>query len=575
MKLKNQLYYGDNLDILRRYVNDETVDLVYLDPPFKSSRDYNILFDERNGTRSKAQIKAFEDTWHWNQEAEEAYLEIVESGHTRVSQAMQAFRIFLGANDMMAYLSMMAPRLVELKRVMKPTASIYLHCDTTASHYLKMLMDAVFGAENFRNEIIWRRTGTHNKVKRFAPIHDSILFFSKSKEYSWNYLKTHYMKGHIEEHFIKDEHGYRTNYYGNVLTGSGIRRGESGKPWRGFDPTLKGRHWAIPGALLEDIAEDLSHLTQHQKLDRLFELGHIKIIKGQAWPIYERYINSTDGQTVSDIWAYQPYTKGTVFGTEEGIDTDVRWLSPKDQERLGYQTQKPEAILERIIHASSSKGDVILDPFCGCGTTIAVAQKLERKWIGIDITHIAIVLVKRRLGDMFGGKAEYNTLGEPVTTSGAKELAGEDPYQFQWWALDLVGARPAEQKKGADKGIDGRIFYHEGKGDTKQIVFSVKAGKVSVAHIRDLRGVVEREKAQIGVFITMNKPTRPMITEAASAGIYKSPWGKHPVIQILTIEEILKGKPVDYPRVAGTDRTFKKAQKVDNDNGEPQDLDFQ
>ncbi len=471
MKFKNQLYYGDNLDILRRYVNDETVDLVYLDPPFKSSRDYNILFEERNGTGSKAQIKAFEDTWYWNQEAEEAYQEIVESGHTRASQVMQAFRTFLGGNDMMAYLAMMAPRLVELKRVMKPSASIYLHCDPTASHYLKMLMDAVFDTRGFRNEIIWCYRGGGRPKKDFGRKHDVILRYAKSTNLA----------------FYPDS--VRIPYQAE-----GIER---------QDDSMWGRH------------------------------------KGTNR-------------------VYKPHPKGKV--PEDWWLMDA--LNANSPERLGYPTQKPEALLERIIEASSKKGDVVLDPFCGCGTTIAVAQKLKRKWIGIDITHIAIALIKHRLDDMFGGKAEYNTLGEPVTTSGAKELAGEDPYQFQWWALGLVGARPIEQKKGADKGIDGRIFFYEGKGKTKQIIFSVKAGKVSVSHIRDLRGVLEREKAQIGILITMNKPTRPMITEAASAGIYKSPWGKHPVIQILTIEDILKGKPVDYPRTKGADITFKKASEV-------------
>jgi DNA modification methylase len=519
MKFENQLYYGDNLDILRRHIKDETVDLVYLDPPFKSSRDYNILFEERNGTGSKAQIKAFEDTWYWNQEAEEAYLEIVESGHTRVSQAMQAFRTFLGESDMMAYMAMMAPRLVELKRVLKPSGSIYLHCDPTASHYLKMLMDAVFGAICFRNEIVWRRTpfsgSSKARAKQLPRSHDSLLFYSKGESWTWEPPTEPYSEDYIKRFKWKDKRGYYRK------------------------------------TLLKTYSEKT--LNRLRREDRLIEPT-----KPGAMYSYKQYLEESSGERqIDDIWC------------------DINMINPVAKERLGYPTQKPEALLERILKASSNKGDIILDPFCGCGTTIAVAQKLERKWIGIDITHIAIALIKHRLEDMFGGKAEYNTLGEPVTTSGAKELAGEDPYQFQWWALGLVGARPVEQKKGADKGIDGRIFFHEGRGDTKQIIFSVKAGKVSVAHIRDLRGVVEREKAQIGVFLTMNKPTKQMIAEAASAGIYKSPWGKHPVIQILAIEEILKGKPVDYPRVAGTDRTFKKAQKVENDNGEPQDLDFQ
>jgi DNA modification methylase len=400
----NTLYYGDNLEILRKYIPDTSVDLVYLDPPFNSKATYNVLYKEQTGEPSQAQITAFEDTWHWCLESERALEEILKSSIAppAVKDFMSVMPQFLGKKtDMAAYLAMMCVRLLELRRVLKDTGSIYLHCDPTASHYLKILMDAIFQPFNFQNEIVWRRTGTHGKSKRYAPIHDIILFYSKSDNLEWTYPRKPYMKGHVEEYFIKDEHGWRTNYYGNVLTGSGLRKGESGQPWHGFDPSAKGRHWAIPGTILESVEEDLSGMSQHEKLDRLYELGHIKIVKGQAWPIYERYITPTDGQNVPDIWAYQPYTDGTVFGTDKGIDEDVRWLSPRDQERLGYPTQKPEALLERIISSSSRKGDIVLDPFCGCGTALAVANKLKRKWIGIDVTHLAISTMKWRLGKMF------------------------------------------------------------------------------------------------------------------------------------------------------------------------------
>ena len=251
----NRLYFGDNLDILREHVADESVDLIYLDPPFNSNVNYNVFFRERSGEQSTAQITAFEDTWHWGLESEAAYREVITDGPRKLGDLIQALRSFLGQNDMMAYLAMMAPRIAELHRVLKPTGSIYLHCDPTANHYLKLLMDAVFGPDNFLNEIIWRRTATHNKVQRFAPIHDTILFYSKSSEYLWNNSKRPYMKGHVERYFVQDSQGWRTNYYGNVLTGSGVRNGESGKPWRGFDPTSKNRHWAIPRRLLEDVGE--------------------------------------------------------------------------------------------------------------------------------------------------------------------------------------------------------------------------------------------------------------------------------------------------------------------------------
>ena len=269
-------------------------------------------------------------------------------------------------------------------------------------------------------------------------------------------------------------------------------------------------------------------------------------------PNYKRYLDEMPGVSLQDLWG------------------DIRPIGAQAAERLGYPTQKPVALLERIIQASSNEGDTILDPFCGCGTTIAAAQKLGRRWGGIDITQLAISLIRYRMGDSFGKDCRFEVIGEPTSLPDAAALAGEDPYQFQWWALGLVRARPADEKKGADRGIDGRLYFHdEGKGGkTKQIIFSVKAGKVTVSHIRDLVGVISREKAQIGAFLSLQPPTDPMRREAASAGFYESPWGKHPRIQLLTIEDLLGGRAVDYPQ--DTDVTFKKAQRVRYDPSEKQ-----
>jgi len=562
---ENVLYYGDNLEILRRYIEDESVDLVYLDPPFKSNQDYNILFAERNGSRAAAQIKAFEDTWHWDKVSAAAYQEIVETGPARVSQAMQAFRTFLGENDMMAYLAMMAPRLVELQRVLKPTGSIYLHCDPTASHYLKMLMDAVFGPVNFKNEIIWRRTGSHNSSKRFGPIHDVILFYWKNSGAFFKQVYRPYLKGHVDSYFKNTD--ARGRYWTNALTGAGTRSGYSGAPWRTYNPTSVGRHWAIPGKIITFLGID-EDLTPQEKLDALDTFGFINhpAEGSKAMPTYRQYLEKSPGSPIPDLWIYQPHTHGCLYGTEECIDEDIRWLAAQgDNERLGYPTQKPVGLLERIITASSKEGDIVLDPFCGCGTTITAAQKLNRKWIGIDITHLSVALMKHRLHDMFGNNVQYKVIGEPVSLPDAMALAENDPYQFQWWALGLVGARPIEEKKGADRGIDGRLYFHDEadskKGRTKQIILSVKSGKVSVKDVRDLRGVVEREEAQIGVLICMEKPTRDMRRESAGAGFYKSRWGTHPKLQILTIEELLTGHKIDYPDIAGVNVTFRRAQK--------------
>ena len=491
----NFLYYGDNLDILRRYVKDETVDLVYLDPPFNSNANYNVLFAEHNGSRSAAQLHAFEDTWEWNPAAAEAYQETVEVGG-KVSQAMQAFRQFLGDSDMLAYLAMMAPRLVELRRVMKPTGNIYLHCDPTASHYLKMLMDAVFGPVNYCNEIVWCYTGPSASKKGFPRKHDIILRYGKTDEpyFNGDAIRIPYSEAFLARRRYSEGDG-------GIMAGKGTKS-----------------------------EDDL----------KKYELGKIP----------------------PDWWNDIP-SGGQI----------------SSKERLGYPTQKPEALLERIIMASSNPGGVVLDPFCGCGTTIAAAQKHGRPWIGIDITQAGIVVIKKRLRDAFGDgiTQTYQTLGEPTSLPDAQALAAENPYQFQWWALGLVDARPVDQKKGADKGIDGRLYFHdepEGR-KTKQIIFSVKSGHTNATHVRDLRGVVEREGAAIGVLITMQESTKPMRQEAASAGFYQSPgWSKkHPRLQILTVGELLDGRTIDMPPCERRqDATFKKASKVTKPQGEQQEF---
>ena len=530
----NKLYYGDNLEILERYVESESVDLIYLDPPFNSNVDYNILFSEKNGTDAASQIQAFTDTWHWDYHAQESFQRAVEQGGP-VSETLQALHKILGANDMMAYISMMAPRLVELRRVLKNTGSLYLHCDPTASHYLKILLDGVFGPASFRNEIIWKRTSGHYSSKRWGPIHDVILFYTKTDQFTWNTVYQPYDEQYLNSYYKHEDKGGRFRI--GDLTGAGVRTGKSGKPWRGCNPTNKNRHWAVPTKILEELnvhtsGKDINKLTPQEKLDVLDELGLIHWPPKGLVPQYKRYLDENKGVPVQDVII------------------DIQPLGPFAAERLGYPTQKPSALLERIILSSSNEGDVVLDPFCGCGTAIEVAHSLRRKWTGIDITYLAIALIKNRLQGAFGVAVEYEVVGEPISLPDAHELAVADPYQFQWWALGLVSARPTEQKKGADQGIDGKIFFHDDdSGRTKTIILSVKAGKVNVSHVRDLVGVLDREKAQIGVLISFQKPTRPMVTEAASAGLYRSPgWGKdYPRIQILTIDQLLGGGSIQSP----------------------------
>jgi DNA modification methylase len=559
----NQLYYGDNLSVLREHIKDETVDLIYLDPPFNSKRDYNLLFKSPKGQASDAQIEAFEDTWHWNEQAEREFDELLHHPNTDVAQMMQALRAFLGENDMMAYLTMMANRLIELHRVLKPSGSLYLHCDPTASHYLKIVLDGVFGKGNMRNEIIWRRTGSHNSAKRYGPIHDTIFFYSKSDDFVFNKVFRPYLKGHVDTYFKKED--ARGRYWSNALTGAGTRNGESGKPWRGFNPTAKGRHWAIPGDIAEELGiEDLQLL---EKLDAMHEAGYINLPdNAESMPEYRQYLHTSKGMSIQDIWAYQPHTKDCVYGREdEGIDEDVKWIGKRgDPERLGYETQKPVALLQRIIASSSNEGDVVLDPFCGCGTAVHAAQKLERKWIGIDITHLAISLIEKRLKDAFKTGLEFEIHGTPKDLESARDLAGRDKYQFQWWAVSLVEAQPFQgKKKGADTGIDGVKFFRDiDKKDVRKIVVSVKGGEnLKADDVRSVMAVREREKADIALFISLEKPTRGMVKDAASAGFYESPNGKkYPRVQLLTIEGLLENNQrAEHPDYE-PDLNFKKAK---------------
>ncbi len=477
---KSELFYGDNLDVLRNHIQDNSIDLIYLDPPFNSKADYNILYKEPDGSQSKAQITAFEDTWHWTIETEETFEEIIKIAPAKIVEMMKSFKGFIGSNDIMAYLTMICIRLIELKRVLKETGSIYLHCDPTASHYLKILMDAIFNEKNFRNEIIWCYRGAGYPKKDFGRRHDVIFRYSKSVDYTFNLDA-------VREEYAETTKERFSHYIGNIRNG-----------------------------------KDFGNQTLN--------------------PL---------GKQPDDWWQIQP-------------------IAPSAKERLGYPTQKPEALLEKIIKASSNEGDTVLDPFCGCGTTISVAQHLNRRWIGIDITHLAINLIKWRLKNQYNLEAgkDYDVIGEPQDLAGAKVLALQNRYQFQWWALSLIDARPyGDKKKGADTGIDGFIYFIENQDVINKAIVQVKSGNVSVKDIRDLGHVVDREKAAMGIFITLNKPTRPMIEESAKKGFYIFPITKQkmPKIQILTIEEILSGKSHHIP-LSYKENSFKKAETKHGEN---------
>jgi site-specific DNA-methyltransferase (adenine-specific) len=515
------LYYGDNLTILREAAKDESVDLVYLDPPFNSNASYNVLFKAPDGHESHAQMEAFEDTWHWNETAERAFDEVMHSGNSDAAEMLRAMRSFLHDNDMMAYLAMMAVRLIELHRVLKPTGSLYLHCDPTASHYLKILLDAVFGKEHFKNEIIWKRSAPKGHAySRFATTHDVIIAFHKSDSAKWNPTFAAYSEEYIKSHYSNPEPNTGRRFQLDNTLNPNPDRPNLTYEWNGHTRVWR---WT------------------KDKMQRMHDEGRL-VYTRSGMPRYKRFLDEMPGTHVTDVW------------------DDIPPINSQAQERLGYPTQKPLTLLERIINASSNEGDVVLDPFCGCGTTVHAAEKLKREWIGIDITHLAISLIQKRLRDAFG-PIPIEIHGTPKDLGGAEALAVQDKYQFQWWAVSLVDAVPyGGKKKGADTGIDGFIYFKPDGKTTEKAIVSVKGGEnVGVGMIRDLIAVVDREKAKMGVLISLAEPTAPMKKEAVTAGFYKTEYGEYPKIQILTIEQLFAGDRPNMPWIDST--VFKKAKR--------------
>jgi site-specific DNA-methyltransferase (adenine-specific) len=525
----NELHFGDNLRVLRNSIKDESVDLVYLDPPFNSNLNYNVLFKEGEGIASEAQAEAFKDTWAWGPSAAEAYEDVLKTGGD-TAILVRSLRSWLGDSGLMAYLAMMAVRLIELHRALKPSGSLYLHCDPTASHYIKAIMDSIFGQNNFLNEIVWKRTGSHGGSKRWGPVHDVMLFYSKSAGYTWNRVYQDYDQSYLDDFYrFNDAKG---RYRLVTLTGAGTRTGDSGKAWRGTDPTTSGRHWAVPIKSLQRAypGQDFSGLTTQDKLDLLDAAGLIYWPTRGTVPQQKRYADESPGVPLQDMI------------------TDIGPVSSQAAERLGYPTQKPVALLERIVKASSKEGDTVLDPFCGCGTTVEAAELLNRQWIGIDVTHYAVTLIETRLKKAHP-EASYKVYGRPTDLAGARDLALRDKYQFQWWAAWMMGAQTYESKKGADRGIDANIFFANGPYGHGRIIISVKGGEnVSPVMVRELSGVVQREDAEMGILVSLVEPTRAMIADAAGAGFaQKSAHGRLPRIQIVTVQDLLDGRMPKLP----------------------------
>ncbi|WP_331710287.1 DNA methyltransferase, partial [Sphingomonas sp. CCH9-H8] len=508
MTVANSLFYGDNLDVLRAHFPDGCVDLVYLDPPFNSRANYNLLFRSPEGSEADAQVEAFKDSWHWNDAAADAFDQVMRSGHSKAFDLLAAFRSALGTNDMMAYLAMMAIRLIELHRVLKAEGSLYLHCDPTASHYLKLLLDAVFGAERFRNEITWKRTAAHSDGGRYGRNTDTILFYAKGAKPRWNPLFTPYDADYAARFRNRDPDGRR--WMDDNLTAKGLSGG-------GYHYAYKGvsSYWRMPVETMERLdREGRLHFTR---------TGGIRL---------KRYLDEARGSPVQALW------------------TDIPALNSQAQERLGYPTQKPIALLERIIAASSDPGDLVLDPFCGCGTAVHAAEKLGRRWAGIDITHLAIGLIEKRMRDAFPGVA-LRVEGTPRDCASAADLARRDRFQFQWWALSMIDAVPyGGRRKGADGGIDGIIYFRAEGRETARALVSVKSGE-RVGVVRDLHSAMERERAPIGVILTRCPPSAPMLREAAAVGRFHSEatGRSYARMQILTVDELFRGRRPDIPLV--------------------------
>jgi DNA modification methylase len=524
----NKLYYGDNLTIMRTMPLN-CVDLIYLDPPFNSQQTYNLLYKNMTGKPVPEQAEAFFDTWELDAEKEAVARSMpvlmrekgVEDTYVRFWQLwMNALRST--QPQLLAYMIYMVERLLYMKTLLRPNGSIYLHCDPAASHYIKVMMDGIFGHQNFQSEIIWKRSFAHSGARRCAPVHDTILFYTKSDTFTWNPIYQPLPQETADAWYNNVEEGTGRRFNRADLTAAGIRSGESGATWRGIDPTAKGRHWAIP-RFAKDIVRDLDTLEALEALDAANRV-HWPKKKGGA-PMFKRYLEESKGVPLQDVWV------------------DIPPMHNLSKDRLGYPTQKPIALLKRIIEASSNVGDVVFDPFCGCGTTIYAANELKRSWIGCDIAILAVKLIKEVLeGDRYrqAEGAHFEIDGVPVSVEQAEVLFKRDPFQFQHWLVERVGGFPMK-KKVADHGIDGRLYF-ETRDGLCEMVLSVKGGNIRPTDLRDLRGVLEREDVAMAGFLSLREPTKAMMVEAGKAGMYEYNGVSYPRLQILTVREILEGK---------------------------------
>lgn len=511
---KNLLFYGDCLDVMRE-CPDESVDLIYLDPPFNSNRTYNVLFKQQSGEAANAQITAFDDTWTWSSDDEVAYAELQANAAPKVADVIAAIHRLLGPTDMLSYLVMMTVRLVELRRVLKSTGSIYIHCDPIASHYLKVISDAIFGAENFRSEVTWLRTTTHNDAKRWSPNSDIILYYGKSASVTWNPIHLPHDAAYVASKYRHvDEDGRR--YRLDNMTSPNPRPNLTYE-WNGHAPPAKG--WRYSRETMQTL-HDEGRIWYPDSKDKR--------------PQLKRFLDEQPGPVAGNVW------------------TDIPPINSQAAERLGYPTQKPLALLERIIEASSNPGDVVLDPFCGCGTAVDAAQRLGRRWIGVDISYLAIDLIETRMLDAYGAELadQFEVVGVPRDPEGAVALFRRSPFDFERWAVSLIDGTPNEKQVG-DKGVDGVVrFPLDADKGVGRIIVSVKGGAtVTPSMVRDLDSTVTTQGGSMGVLIQNASPTAGVLDAAGSTGSFAHPLtGQiYPKVQVITVADLLAGKRPKMP----------------------------
>ncbi len=516
----NRLYYGDNLDVLRQHIPDASADLIYLDPPFNSNRSYNVLFRQSSGAESQAQIEAFDDTWTWSPESEWLYRTMLNGGApSRVADAIEAMRRLLGPNDALAYLVNMTPRLIELQRVLSPTGSLFLHCDPTMSHYLKMILDGVFGPTAFRNEIIWKRTAAKGlSSTRLASNHDVLLSYTASSKAKWN----------EDAAFIPYDHDALDDKTASKYS----HRDPDGRIYRLSDITNPNPD--RPNLTYEFMGMTKVWRWTRERMRQAYDEGIIVQTGPGRIPQMKRYLDEQRGRPLSDVW------------------TDIAPLNSQAAERLGYPTQKPLRLLERIIRLTTDEGDTVLDPFCGCGTTIDAAENLGRRWNGVDVTYLAVDLIDKRLRHTYGPAvaSTYELVGIPRDVEGARALFHRNAFEFERWAVSLVNGQPNLRQVG-DRGVDGVIrFPTDGRGGTGRALVSVKGGRqLNPAMVRDLVGTVDTQRAPMGVLVTMERPTPGMVEAANHSGIYTAPAHGQvfPKVQIITVAQLLAGQRPKLP----------------------------